>query len=106
MEEEFIVKTYKRVLLEDGDLTFYGLPEMKNVIDCKSIVFEFAFDQIECKTVKQINDITKTFEEIFDSIKTSFMKVNLPVSKIVYNSIPDIYKPEEEIESDIRDIFL
>lgn len=92
---DFINKTFKRVLFENSNSTFYGIPEYSSLVESKSLVFEFAYDQVGCKEIKQINDINQKFKEMFEMLKRTFSKKNIPISLIIYNSIPDLYVSED-----------
>ena len=90
--ENFIKQTIGRVLFEEGDLSYFGVPISKYLASSKSLVFEFAFDQAK---VKQFNDliiIEQIIKEISDYlINTLNQATNIPISVITYNGIPDIY---------------
>lgn len=96
LDFDCINKTYSRVLFEDGEKVFCGSPTSKNMVDSKSIIIEFAYNQIKCN-IEQILNCGEVFEIIKESINSILVdKLNLKTSYVIYNSIPDEYKLEIE----------
>lgn len=93
---DFIRQTLSRVIFEEGDFTFFGPPTNSTEVKSKSIVFEFAYNQTECVDLKQLKAIEEITKEVFAQL-TEYMKkfFNLPVSFLVYKSIPDLYYRED-----------
>lgn len=103
LPEDFFKNTMERVLFEDGDECFCGLPVDNNLVNSKSIIFEFAYDQAKCTSIKQLNEIHKIITDIFNYIdKKMSSTINYPLSFLIYNSIPDIYNKKEENEENIE----
>ncbi len=94
---DFIRTTLGRVIFEEGDATFFGNPSPSTEVKSKSVVFEFAYDQTKCVDIPQLKAIEEIMKEVFsqieDNMKRSF---NLPVSFLVYKSIPDLYYRENQ----------
>jgi len=105
LDVEFLIKTCAKVLFENDNYTFYGIPTMDKLVDSKSLVFEFAYDQTHCESIEQIGKINEVFKNFYQVMKVKFSKTNMPVSMIVYKSIPDIYRTEEDVELDVSNLF-
>lgn len=89
---EFFNKTLYKVIFENGDSTFYGIACDENRANSKSIVFEFAYNQIECTTLKQQNQISEIIEECFKMLQDNINKLlKINSSYLVYNSIPNLF---------------
>ena len=94
--DDFIVKTMARVMFEEGDYSFFGnsIPEYAG--KSKSIVFEFAYDQMKLTSLEEISIIEELIKEINNYLETKIRQnINVPVSFITYNGICDVYKTEE-----------
>ena len=93
IDKKIINDTFSKVLFEEGDYTFFGIPVMDYSAPSKSMVFEFAYDQIQLKTIPELSIVDKIFEEISSSIQKN-VESSFPVSVsfIRYNGIPDIYR--------------
>ena len=56
---------------------------------------EFAYDQKECQTLKQLNEIEEIINNCFNLIRKNLtQKSSIKPSFIVYNAIPDYYYEE------------
>ena len=55
VNKDFLLRTYKKVLFEGGNYTFFGSATDMNLVASKSLVFEFAFDAKECATLDIYN---------------------------------------------------
>ena len=96
LDMNFINKTLNKVIFEEGDESFFGLPTNSSLADSKSIVFEFAYNQKECKSIEQLKDIEGIIKEINQFIENKLKsKINIKISFITYKAIPDIYSIEE-----------
>lgn len=97
--DDFIFKTLSKVIFEEGDEAFYGVPVLKNAANCKGLVFEFAYDQMQLLEVKELQIIRSMINEITAYLKkvlqTSFP---YPVSVITYNGIPNLFEQEQKEE--------
>lgn len=94
---DFLRQTFSRVIFEEGDATFFGTPSSSTEVKSKSVVFEFAYDQTECVDLKQLKAIEEIMREVFTQIEEYMKKCfNLPVSFLVYKSIPDLYYRENQ----------
>lgn len=95
----FFNSTLSKVIFEDGDETFFGIPTDEVKIKSRSLVFEFAFDQTKIENIeelKEINNIIKQTEEYLkENIKGVFRATP---SFIVYNSIPNLYQKNVNIQ--------
>lgn len=92
LDIQFLINTFKRVLYEDGDLSMFGIESKDCILNSKSIVFEFAYNQKEFTDINQIVFIDKLFEMIKGTLKSEIKKVlNSEVEVLKYNGIPDIY---------------
>ena len=67
-EEEFILRTLKDVIFEDGDEVFYGIPKGNNSVSAKALVIEFAYDDKQC-SLKDGAEIKKLHARISASLK-------------------------------------
>lgn len=59
MDEDFFLSTFQEVLFEKEEKVSYGTPLQKNILDSDSIVFEFAYNLLECKDINQIKKLMK-----------------------------------------------
>lgn len=97
LEPKFITKTLNMVIFEEGDFIHFGPANIKNRVESKSIVFEFAFDQMNCKDVQhllRIEDIYMKYikPQIISKLGTV---LKIPISVIKYNGIPDLFIKDE-----------
>ncbi len=92
---EFFTKSLERVLFEEGDITFYGTPRDEVACPSQSLVFEFAYDQVKCESVEQLIEIEKVIEQCKLFIRNNLARTNIPVSFVVYDGIPKIFKDKE-----------
>ena len=96
VDMNFYENTYKRVLYEDGDLVSYGVhPNDMNTKKSKAIVFEFAYDQKNCKSVSELAKIEECYEKIFREIKKKLDEKDIESDYLVYRCLPDIFKNKE-----------
>ncbi len=77
LDDEFILKTIKDVIFEQGDTVFYGIPIEKNEVNSKSLVFEFVYDDKLC-TVTESKQIREFYNNISSSLK-SFLEESLNI---------------------------
>ena len=77
LEENFILKTFKEVLFEDGDQAMFGVPMLKNLANSKSLVFELAYDDKLC-SVEESKIIRKFYENTLVKLQ-KFLKNELNV---------------------------
>ena len=99
---EFLNKTISKVIFEKGDKSFFGTPILDNLCNSKGLVFEFSYNQLKLKEVKEFKMIDQIIEELTNFLKKNLgEKLNIPVSVISYNGIKDLYKPkiEEELQN-------
>ena len=99
IDYEFLNKTINRVINEEGDMTFYGSPVPKYLVDTKGLVFEFAYDQLQLLEVKELQNIEKIISVIDKYLKDNLKALNIPISMITYNGINDIDKPNTKPEN-------
>lgn len=93
LDANFIINTYKKVLFENGQFTFFGNAYDGNLVKCESIIFEFAFDSKKCKTVEQVTFAHYNLNNILNLFKNIIIsKMNVDVSIHLYDGIPDEYK--------------
>jgi len=106
LDFDFIYSTLSRVIFENGDYVFYGNPIMKNLVKSQSIVFEFAYNGLKCQTVEQYEQIQRAFSLIFEKTNEIISKkLNIPLSMVIYDSIPDNYKIESNnVISNLNDL--
>lgn len=86
INKEFINKTITKVLFEDGDYCFVGIPNDSTKVPSKSIIIEFAYNQKKCTSLKQIADIKNCYtkiKEYFDSITTFELPIFLTINKSI-----------------------
>lgn len=105
VDDEFLKNTFEKVLYEDGNFTYYGSPIDSYLAASKSLVIEFAYDQVEIETIEELQNVDKIIGIISDELKAKIEdSLGVPVSVIIYNGIPDLYKNNEKnVESsDIR----
>ncbi len=94
---DFLLKTYKKVLFEDGDYTYFGNATDMNLIPSKSLVFEFAFDGKECKNLEEYNFYKHYKDQIFKFVaKPIETKLNCAVSIHRYSAIPELFIDESK----------
>lgn len=94
---DFLLKTYKIVLFENGDYTYFGNATDMNLIPSKSLVFEFAFDAKECKDLEEYNFYKHYKDQIFEFIaKPIEKKLNCSVSIHRYSAIPELFIDESK----------
>ena len=95
LDYTFLLATFKKVFYEEGDFSMFGVPISKNIVNSKSLVFEFAYDQLRFMNVSQHKFIDKTKEQLEVLLMKSINKViNTNVSLISYNGIRDVYAVE------------
>ncbi len=68
LDKEFVLRTLKDVLYEDGDYVFYGVAMDENRVDSQSLVFEFSYDDSKCSIEEGIL-IKKICDNILNNIK-------------------------------------
>ncbi len=96
---KFLRQTIAKVLFEAGNLSFFGVPIPKYLASSKSLVFEFAFDQAKVKKYEDLDIIKRIINEISNYLISALEKeINIPISVITYNGIPDIYYNGENIK--------
>jgi hypothetical protein len=93
----YYVDTYQKVLYEDGDLTSYGIyPNDMNTVKSKALIFEFAYDQTQTKSVDDLLKTKKCYEDIFSFINDKLSEKNIDVDFLVYQGIPRMFAKEEK----------
>lgn len=96
LSEEFIKHTAERVLYEEGDYTYYGMPSDKTVAPSRSIVVEFAYNQLKCNSIEQIVYIKDCYKEITKSLNETSKNSEIPIVTMLDNGIIQNFKPVEE----------
>ena len=72
----------------------------ENLVNSKTIVFEFAYDQKKCESIEQLKIINEAIDEIFALIeKQNKENINMPVSFIKYHMIPDLFYKKDSVEN-------
>ena len=93
----FYERTFKKVVFEKGDVSFFGIPCDETKALSQSLVFEFAFKQTECQTLEQLNSIRKIRDQVFQVLEDANQKeLKIATSYLTYNMIPNIFKGEEK----------
>lgn len=93
LAEEFLHKTIAKVLYENGDATYYGIPSPESEVPSKSIVLEFAYDQKKCNSIEQVINIRNSFAEIQkEIIESNRNNSDFPIFLLMYNGIPDLFR--------------
>lgn len=99
VNKDFLLRTYKKVLFEDGDYTFFGPATDMDLVASKSLVFEFAFDAKECATLDKSNFFNHYKENILEFIaKPIADALNCDVSLHRYSAIPELFSTEDSEE--------
>ena len=96
LSNDFIVKTSDKVLFpkKNGQIN-YNYNSLECFVPAKSFVFEFAYDLDKCTSIKEMQKLRKIGEEEKEKITACFSpQLNVPISFIVYNATPDIFKTE------------
>ena len=91
MNEEFIKSTIERVLFEEGDYAIFGSFSKDFLAKSNSIVLELSFERIKLKGMEErikSDDCIDFIKNYFENIKV----FDIPISIIVYEGLPDIYK--------------
>lgn len=91
ISRDFLMRTFEKVMYEEGDFTFYGTPRRETECPSKSIVFEFAYDQVKCTSIEQLMIIEVIIEKRETMISDKMQNINIPCSFVVYKGIPKIY---------------
>ncbi len=92
LDSDFLNKTYPKVLFEQGNQAVFGLTNFDNILNSKSIIFEFAYDQAKCTDVEQYKNISDAINSVIGSLKKEMAsKTKIPISTLVYKAVPDIY---------------
>ena len=100
VNKDFLLRTYKKVLFEGGDYTFFGSATDMNLVASKSLVFEFAFDAKESVTLDIYNFYNHYKENILEFIaKPIADALNCNVSLHRYSAIPELFSTEDNKES-------
>lgn len=93
----YYADTYQKVLYEDGDLISYGIySDESNIKKAKALVFEFAYDQTQTKSVEDLLKTRKCYNDIFSFIKDKLGEKNIETDFLVYQGIPRIFDKEEK----------
>ena len=90
-DESFIQSTIEKVLFEEEDNTFFGLTAENFLAKSKSIVLELSFERTRLKGI----EARVKSRDCIDMLKNKFSNIkvfNIPVSIVVYEGLPDIYK--------------
>lgn len=93
VSSDFIMRTYQRVLGEEGDFACYGTPLPQNMLPSRSIVIEFAYDAKKTSFTLEENlkvAFAEVFLEISEILKTQF---DMPCSMLIWNGFDNILKP-------------
>ena len=107
IDEDYIKRTLPNVMYEEGEATFFGNPIMEKLVNSKSLVFEFAYDQTKLETVQEINIVERMGNELKKYLETIIRNsLNLPTSFIQYKRIPDYFMDNKnnQVEEDIKNI--
>lgn len=95
LEYKFLIDTFEKVLYENGDIAMFGIPIESNEVLSQSLVFEFAYNQKEFSTIEQYYFVNNIKDELLRDFNNLINKViDVDVSVICYNCIPDIYSKE------------
>lgn len=99
----FVEKIIEKVIYEDSDNIFLGTPLDKNLVNGKSIILEFAFNDLETTSLEQYKKIMKCFEISFKEIQRLIQnKYEYDVSYHLY----DMFTPIVDKENSNVPIFL
>lgn len=96
LSEEFIKKTTEKVLYEEGDYTYYGIPSKQTQAPSKSIVIEFAYDQLKCDSIKQIVYIKDCYKEIKEALNETSKSLKTPIFTMLDNGIAQVFKQPDK----------
>lgn len=96
LSKEFITQTKEKVLYEEGDYTYYGIPSNKTEAPSKSIVIEFAYDQLKCESVEQIVHIKDCYKEIQESLNKTSKDLDTPLFSMLENGVSSVFTPPKE----------
>ena len=94
--EDFYKNTLERVMFEEYDTTFFGTPIIKNLVNGKSIIFEFCYDATKLKTIDELEKANKLSIQLFEYVKkqmNSKTKFNL---SFLVNELPTNELKKEE----------
>ena len=92
-----MLRTYKKVLFEDGNYTFFGSATEMNLVASKSLVFEFAFDAKECVTLDIYNHYKENILEFIAKLIADALNCNVSLHR--YSAIPELFSTEDNKES-------
>jgi len=96
VDKNFIVSTLSKVLFEDGDESCFGSPRLENIVNCKGLIFEFAYDSMKINSLSDLIKIDKMIEEIKVYLKSIIEKIfRLPASLVINKSLSNIYNLNE-----------
>lgn len=96
LSEDFIKQTTEKVLYEEGDYTYYGIPSNQTEAPSKSIVIEFAYNQLKCNSIEQIVYIKDCYEEIKEFLSETGKSSEILIFTMLENGITQVFKPSEE----------
>lgn len=95
--QDLFNRTLPDVLFEEGDETFIGRAIEENLVNSKSLYFEFAYNNYEVDDFDFLTKIEDKRDEIFKGIETAFKgKIGIPISFITNDSIGTILNEEDE----------
>ena len=97
VREDYMRATYERVMFEDGTAACFGTPLPQNMVDAKSIVFEFSYDEYECDILEGpviLKNFDRAFENLSETLKAKF---DVKLSKLISNGFDNSLKQDNEI---------
>lgn len=98
IDEQFILKTFQKVLFEDVASTFYGIPVDTNLVSGKTLIFEFAYNEQKC-SLEQSKEINQLYLKLKIAIENVLKKcINCPIDFIINDGFENIYMPVENDE--------
>lgn len=93
LSDEFLLSTYERVIYEKGDNYIFGLTNLDNSVKSKSFVFEISYSRKKCEGLNHKIMIDSRLPILKNELKEKMEKqLNKPVSILIYDGAPDIYK--------------
>lgn len=96
--EGFLKATFQKVLFEEGDKTFFGIPRSETMAKSKSLVLEFAYNQKKCTTISQLNSIEELSSRCLSALgKEIEGKLGIECSFLTNNGMNDLFSSNDHL---------
>lgn len=87
----FFNNNWYKVLFDGVGKSVYGIPLAETILDSQSLIFEFAYNQLECRDVVQLEKIDSLISKVNSLLKNKFDGMNIATSYLTYNGVTDLF---------------